>query len=258
LIRATEAQLNTEFQTNIWCENENRVFNCRVSDLITDPKYNEPQTRILLFKDVTDSARLLEKMEELATIDPLTHLYNRRYFMDHAAKTVASLERTGGKLSLLIADLDLFKQINDTFGHLTGDAVIHAVAEVITRNIRPSDIAARFGGEEFVCLFPNTDIKAASVIAERIRECIERLQIPTNGELLADIKMPQNSTDTRTEQSCPIFSPQNGIVSGITASFGVAGTDSVFGPMTVTFLVSKADKALYESKKNGRNRITTG
>lgn len=222
-----------ESQAEIPFSIEMRRYSCHISPILPTRKQHDAGGRILLFKDVTDSVRLLEKMQEYATIDSLTGLYNRRYFMDKARHIIPELERSGSFLSFIIADIDLFKQINDTQGHPAGDAAIQAVAAVFSENVCPPNIAARFGGEEFICLLPDTGTEAAFTIAEKIRRGIEKIPYP-----------------------CGSRTAETG--SYITASFGVASTDKVNGEQTITFLVSRADKALYKSKSKGRNRTTTG
>jgi diguanylate cyclase (GGDEF)-like protein len=224
---------DTEFQTDISFSIKMRRYSCHVSRMRPVPKQHDAGGRILLFKDVTESARILEKMQEFASVDSLTGLYNRRYFMDRARQIIPELERSGSFLSFIIADIDLFKQINDTQGHPAGDAAIQAVAAVFSEIVCPPNIAARFGGEEFICLLPDTDAGAAFSIAEKIRTGIEKIPAPGSSR----------SSETSFY---------------ITASFGVASTDKIGGEQAITLLVSRADKALYNSKNNGRNRTTTG
>lgn len=115
----------------------------------------------------------LELNKKLATTDDLTGLYNRRYFMEKLAQQKALSERDDSDFVICYCDLDYFKQINDTFGHHTGDIVLKKFAEILNSSIREIDYAARFGGEEFVCLLVNTDIDNAQKITDRIRESIE-------------------------------------------------------------------------------------
>jgi len=114
----------------------------------------------------------LEKNKTLAKTDELTGLYNRRYFMEKLSQQKALAEREDSDFVLCFCDLDHFKHINDTFGHHTGDIVLQKFGEILRSSIREIDYAARFGGEEFVCLLVNTDIKNAVKVTERIRESL--------------------------------------------------------------------------------------
>jgi diguanylate cyclase len=121
-------------------------------------------------KQYTDLQEALELNKKLAITDELTGLYIRRYFMEKLAQQKALSERDDSDFVLCFCDLDHFKQINDTFGHHTGDIVLQKFSEILTSSIREIDYAARFGGEEFVCLLVNTDIENAIKVTERIRE----------------------------------------------------------------------------------------
>ncbi|MCK9170696.1 MAG: diguanylate cyclase [Treponema sp.] len=244
LCKTDEIPENGEFRKDILCDGEVRTFICHVTDIPAAPGRHELQGRIFLFKDITDTARLLKKMEDLATIDPLTRLYNRRYFMEQAEIIISGLKKTTGSLSFIIADLDLFKQINDTRGHLAGDAAIQAAAAVFIDIIKPPAIAARFGGEEFICLLPDVNAAAAFTIAERIREKIAQIPYPP-GNRNKDLVITDK---TGTSKKIPY----------LTASFGVSSVEKAFDEQTITRLVSCADKALYKSKDSGRNCTTIG
>ncbi len=123
-------------------------------------------------KQYTDLQQALELNEKLAITDELTGLYIRRYFMEKLAQQKALSERDDSDFVLCFFDLDHFKQINDTFGHHTGDVVLQKFSEILKSSIREVDYAARFGGEEFVCLLVNTDIENAVKVAERIRQSL--------------------------------------------------------------------------------------
>lgn len=164
---------------------------------------------------------LREKLRTQALRDPLTGLYNRRYMEDMLDRFVNLGERNGGALSAIMIDLDHFKRLNDEHGHAIGDAVLSEVAAVIAGGIRPCDVACRYGGEELVVLLPDCDLSDASIKAEILRGRIESL------------------------------SENRGV--RITASLGVASvpdTSAKGGD-----LLSDADAALYQAKKNGRNRV---
>ncbi len=123
-------------------------------------------------KQYTDLQEALELNEKLAITDELTGLYIRRYFMEKLAQQKALSERDDSDFVLCFFDLDHFKQINDTFGHHTGDVVLQKFSEILKSSIREIDYAARFGGEEFVCLLVNTDIENAIKVTERIRQSL--------------------------------------------------------------------------------------
>jgi diguanylate cyclase (GGDEF)-like protein len=163
---------------------------------------------------------------ESSIVDETTTLYNRKYFENTIVNELKRSERYSQPLSLIICDLDNFKKINDTFGHLVGDKVLRETAKIIKNNIRDGiDVAARWGGEEFVIVLPFTDVDSAYKIAERIR-------VNINSHKYSGL-------------------PENYV---ITASFGVA-TYPVHAK-TKNDLFKKADEAAYISKKNGKNRVT--
>jgi diguanylate cyclase (GGDEF)-like protein len=163
---------------------------------------------------------------ESSIVDETTTLYNRKYFENTIVNELKRSERYSQPLSLIICDLDNFKKINDTFGHLVGDKVLRETAKIIKNNIRDGiDVAARWGGEEFVVVLPFTDVDSAYKIAERIR-------VNINSHKYSGL-------------------PENYV---ITASFGVA-TYPIHAK-TKNDLFKKADEAAYISKKNGKNRVT--
>ena len=164
-----------------------------------------------------------ETLRDQATHDSLTRLWNRAAICDILQREIDRAVRNHSMLSILIADLDHFKRINDTYGHLAGDAVLHKVAQRMTTAVRPSDGVGRYGGEEFLLVLPDCDEKGAAVLAERLRETIE-----TSGLILAESVIP------------------------ITLSLGVATNDIA---QDMTTLIAAADAALYRAKGNGRNRV---
>ncbi len=172
----------------------------------------------------------IERMKEdalfLSYTDDLTGLYNHRFFIEQLNLEVERQKRYPSPLSLLMIDIDHFKQYNDTHGHLAGDEVLRAIALLIRRGIRQTDIVARYGGEEFSAILINTGKEGARETAERVRKNVAVSSIPN-------------------ERSRP-----NEIV---TVSIGVA----TFSPSlpTVTDLIREADHALYRAKKAGRNRV---
>lgn len=166
----------------------------------------------------------IEEVSQRARTDALTGLANRRYFDEQLRRVIAETDRFGGTSSLIIADIDLFKNVNDTYGHEAGDAVLRHVGKVLSDGVRTVDICARYGGEEIAILLPQTPIAGATELAERLRHSIEERPVLFEG---AAIK--------------------------VTASFGIAGY-----PETVPhsdWLFPAADRALYMAKGNGRNCV---
>ncbi|MEZ4259775.1 MAG: sensor domain-containing diguanylate cyclase [Polyangiaceae bacterium] len=171
------------------------------------------------------NARVVHQLETMATTDGLTGLLNKRAMLDAAEQRVAAAARFKRKLSVLVTDIDHFKKVNDTYGHDVGDQVIRGLGAVLTRQKRNTDVVARFGGEEFVVLCEQTDEDGALLLAERIREELERTK----------------------------FQSANGSLS-VTCSVGVATFPG--GGTTWEELFKAADEALYASKRGGRNRVT--
>jgi diguanylate cyclase (GGDEF)-like protein len=168
------------------------------------------------------NAQLYEEMEHRAKTDFLTGLFNHRSFQATLSTELARARRHGHQLSVLIADLDHLKAVNDNLGHVIGDSVIREVAETIRVNCRGSDVAARYGGEEYAVILPETSLIDAVQVAERIRERINE-SIYTG-------------------------------VGHVTASIGVANYPG--DALGKEDLVRAADRALYVSKNNGRNRVS--
>lgn len=171
---------------------------------------------------------LNEELEDMSHRDPLTQLYNRRYFAEESLKIHSFAKRNNYDLSVITLDIDKFKNINDTYGHLTGDKVIIKVARTLEKVLRSSDICARFGGEEFVVLAQNSDLDRALIIAEKIRKEIEKVEIEVE--------------DTKLN---------------FTASFGIAQFDEKLDKGNIEKTLGRADHALYYAKNNGRNQCAT-
>jgi diguanylate cyclase (GGDEF)-like protein len=172
------------------------------------------------------NARLLGEIERLATRDSLTGLANRRLFDESLLREAARAQRLGTPLSLLVLDVDHFKQVNDTHGHPAGDKILVAVAESLGGRLRPRDLVARYGGEEFVLILPETDGPGARVVAERTRQKVESLR--TDAGVAAPVQVT-------ISLGCATFGP---------AAFGNARE-----------LLGAADRALYAAKRRGRNRV---
>ena len=167
--------------------------------------------------------RFADMLAEHAHIDPLTELPNRRALTEQLQKEWARCERHGGSLTLIMADVDHFKAVNDTYGHSVGDRVLKAVADAIAGECRRVDFAARYGGEEFAILAPSQTAASAMILAQRCREAVEQTRVHTDaGEV------------------------------GVTISMGVADSDIA---NTVIELIESADSCLYQAKDAGRNMV---
>jgi diguanylate cyclase (GGDEF)-like protein len=200
---------------------EERVFNAWVRRVETE---KQALGLIVLIQDITENTLLMQQLEEEAYRDGLTGLYNRRYFMEHAARELERAHRTQSLTALLMLDLDHFKQINDVYGHSAGDEVLRCISKQLQGAIRAYDIAARYGGEEFVILLANSDKQIGAALAERLRKKIE-------------------------EASCSF----DGVNHHITCSLGVAETTD--GADSLDDLICRADAALYRAKQDGRNQV---
>lgn len=178
-------------------------------------------------QEIETLKRELEHARVEALTDPLTGALNRRGFELQFSRVLAESESSGSAISLIMLDIDHFKKINDTHGHLFGDKVIRGVAEVLKANVKGRDAIARLGGEEFGVLLPETPLSGAQALADKIRLMVERGRIRRH--------------DGKDE------------VGGITISLGVA--ELIPSEDTAAFL-NRADKALYCSKESGRNRVS--
>ncbi len=165
-----------------------------------------------------------DKLYQQATRDPLTGLSNRNYFRNELRKFISLSLRYSRALSVIMLDIDFFKKINDTYGHDVGDNVLKGVAEVLMRHVRTHDVAARFGGEEFVMLLPETNLGGAVVVAERVRVAVENYN----------------------------FEPA-GCRHNVTISMGVA--EYLGDVLDGEDIIKRADEALYRAKTSGRNRV---
>jgi two-component system cell cycle response regulator len=203
------------------------LFRCGVNDYVQKPVLDEEL--LARVNNLVRTEKLLvqlnqqqQKLQEIALKDYLTNLYNRHFLMEIAPKRIAQAMRQSVQLSMLVADIDHFKRINDNYGHDMGDKILSAVANVLQMQARTEDVVSRYGGEEFVILLDHCNKQQASAKAEGIRQQIEGL--------------------------CP-----EGI--NTTMSFGVAALNSNDDFDT---LFKRADNALYQAKKGGRNRIEVG
>jgi two-component system cell cycle response regulator len=176
---------------------------------------------------VLDNARLSQRLQELSTLDGLTRQLNHRAIYARLTEELERARRYRYPLSVVLCDFDHFKEVNDTYGHLTGDAALREGAAVLRRCLRSTDLLGRYGGEEFLAVLPQVDLDGARLAAERLRQGLADtpVRIAAAGEIR------------------------------ITASFGVASRDELGDAQSSDLLVSLADRRLYEAKAAGRNRI---
>lgn len=181
------------------------------------------------YRCITEMTNELEETKDkfltLARTDSLTEINNRRYLMERLVQEMERFRRYGSPVSLLIVDLDHFKWINDTYGHVTGDQVLTQVAQLIVDSIRDVDIPGRLGGDEFCAVLVDTPIERARQCADRLRDCIAKQVFTCSGN---------NSFH-------------------ITCSIGVAQLDEA--TQEKTHFLDCADRPLYEAKGKGRNRV---
>jgi diguanylate cyclase (GGDEF)-like protein len=167
--------------------------------------------------------------ENMSRHDPLTGLHNRRAMEEKLEGVIKSLSRSGSALSLMMVDVDFFKAYNDVYGHLKGDDCLRVVADVIGASLfRTDDFAARYGGEEFVVVLPNTNERGAYKVAGRLLENMRARAIPHK---------------------------KSSVAGYVTISIGATSSNAEYAQSANDY-IDRADKALYKSKQNGRNRYT--
>ena len=201
----------------------------------------QPDRLIGLATDITELHNLREELERRATTDDLTGLANRGHFYATAATHLAQAQRYGEPLSLLILDIDHFKDVNDTHGHQAGDAILRGVAEHCREAIRTSDLIGRMGGEEFAILLPETGQESACHLAERLRQGLQARRWTGN---VNDLAIAHGSDLAR--------GPTRELA--VTVSIGVATLTPAIPTLDV--LYAQADQALYAAKAGGRNRVS--
>jgi diguanylate cyclase (GGDEF)-like protein len=206
-------------------EEELRKHRYHLEELVAERTFEQTRANGQLRQEIVERKRAEEALQNLAITDTLTDCFNRRHFFSVAENELARAARYKRHLSAIMLDIDRFKRVNDTYGHLVGDEVLVAIAGRISKVPRKTDIFARYGGEEFVILLPETDISEAQQTAERIRKEIADRPIRINGR---DIS--------------------------VSASLGVASKSSEEN-ITIDLLLDRADQALYAAKRAGRNRV---
>jgi two-component system, cell cycle response regulator len=172
------------------------------------------------------NARLYEQTQRLATTDELTNLSNHRFFRDALTLEIARASRLGYALGLLLIDVDNFKRVNDTFGHPVGDDVLRSIAQVLSSNLRQTDVAARYGGEEFAIVLPGLGPRGVRAVGEKLRRAVKALQ-----PLVSD--------------GAPPFQ----------ISISVGGVSASHPGLNAVDLIRAADSALYAAKRRGRDAV---
>jgi two-component system, cell cycle response regulator len=181
--------------------------------------------RCPIYLELERSNQELHQLREQVIRDPMTGLYNKRYFSAALATEMERSRRNRLATSLILLDIDHFKRINDTYGHVAGDKVLERLARILEQTVRMIDIPCRYGGEEFAIILPSTPLTIACQVAERVRAAIEETRIALDAQTI-----------------------------NITASLGVSSffDDQESTPLN---LIERADKELYTAKQNGRNRV---
>ena len=179
------------------------------------------------YQDAVDQS-YQQQLFHAANIDGLTQLYNKKYFIDAFSKEFSFSRRNHQALSLLMIDVDHFKNINDTHGHMAGDLVLKRIGQYCLQNLRLENIACRYGGEEFAIILRNVSAEVAETVAERIRKGIEKEKIQFRNTVLT-----------------------------VTISLGIA-TFANDNFETIEDMIQQADSFLYQAKQNGRNRSVSG
>lgn len=188
------------------------------------PAIIAPIFSLLVFSLLAQLDEAERRLHTLSTIDELTGAYSRRYFLDLANMELRRASRDGSKFSIAMLDMDHLKQINDNHGHLAGDQALREVSRACRENIRANDVFARYGGDEFILLFPGTDVEEAGRSLERVLQVINALTLEHEGRVI-----------------------------GPRVSIGMHsyGADC----NTLDAILAKADLALYKAKQQGRNRL---
>ena len=186
---------------------------------------NEVYALLGMSTDITEQKHLEDKLHRLAMMGGLTGLFNRRHFLELAEKEARRARRYSQKMGFLMIDIDHFKNINDTYGHATGDRALQEISRVLESAVREADFVGRFGGEEFVVALPETTLPGSGILAERIRAAVEKIEVTAD-----DGKLVRFTTS-------------------------VGGTHLLKDGDDAEKALSRADKALYEAKNGGRNQV---
>lgn len=196
------------------------LFYCETNANILRDKNKDAIGILHIERDITERKKLEEELQDLVIKDQLTGLYNRRKIDEVLKNQKAETDRTDQSLAIIMADIDLFKRVNDQYGHLVGDQVLTEVTEILAKGIRKSDVLGRWGGEEFIVICTDTDLAGAMVLAEKLRKMIESHEFYLAGKK--------------------------------TCSFGVS---QLRKDESIDALLSRSDQALYRAKDQGRNCV---
>lgn len=195
----------------------------KIDDYIIERNHNDTHIFFTIKKSIHLN-QFIEKLQEESLFDGLTECYTKKQLIEFIEKFIANFARyKTEKFSVLLFDIDFFKKINDTYGHLCGDVVLKELSKLIKSLLRSSDIISRFGGEEFVVILPNTKLTGALKLANRIRDAVEKYKFKCE-----KVKIP------------------------VTISIGVT---SISLDDTYISLIKRVDDALYTAKKTGRNKV---
>lgn len=203
-----------------------RIDSCLIKTIFDFSEAYQHQVRARMHEYLADIEQFNRRLEHLSITDGLTGLYNHKYFQDVLARELKRAERYGRPLSLLIFDIDNFKSYNDTYGHARGDEVIQKIAEILQEETRVVDLAARYGGEEFVLVLPETEAREARVVAEKVRKLVES------------------------------HSFWAGEAKSVKISLSAGVSEATEYPMDKETLIEQADRAMYQAKKKGKNKVS--
>jgi len=209
---------NSETTNKVKMNIDNEIYYFSVTAALIDP---EKGYYSVVFSDITQEEIYKNELQKSVITDPLTGLYNRRYYYEKIKEEMYAAKRYGLALSIIMTDIDFFKKVNDTHGHDVGDEVLKIYSKLLQESLRESDIICRIGGEEFIILLPHTDKEHAFKIAEKLRKLVQK-----------------------SKKILPI-----------TMSFGV--TEYINGE-SEDYIFKRVDEALYKAKEQGRNRVEIG
>jgi diguanylate cyclase (GGDEF)-like protein/PAS domain S-box-containing protein len=224
LRNATLSGMSFSNMDTVRMKNDGEQFHVSLSVAPLRGQENEVIGRLHIITDITERKRLQEELRQQATTDELTKISNRRHFIELASSEIKRAIRLKRPPAFALIDIDHFKQINDTYGHTTGDLALIEFTNICQRQIREIDVFARFGGDEFVLLFPETNKEQAYEIVERIRLALMKNPVDLDGQQVA-----------------------------ITLSCGIASLGDE--QISLDTLLNRADQALYRAKETGRNRV---
>lgn len=202
-------------------EEKVKGFNCGAIDYVTKP-FNGSEL-LARIRNHLELKHNKDRLKEMALMDGLTRLYNHSYMHERLSEEISNSKRHKHKLSLIMIDLDNFKEINDTYGHKFGDLVLQKISASIKELIREEDVAGRYGGEEFIIILPNTDLSSALKVAEKIRSTVK--------------KLVWNNENLKTTLSGGVYSLED---------------------ESINELIEKTDTLLYKAKNTGKDRIVSG